>query len=846
MKEYNVDTMFPIQKLPMSKKTKQWKEDCVNVLVGKASIDKDGYGNTKKEMKIAYDLLNSQYDLNDLKYVTNPYKVDEGFPANPQNMNIIRPKINLLLGEETKRPMNLQVVRTSENASGEIQEKYKQMLMDYMQASVMANLSEEDRIRYIRALESGEIMPPEQIQKYITKSYKDVVEVTAYNIMNYLKQKLNVKHVFMRTWLDALAAGKEVLYVGVNNGEPMLERINPLYFSHDLSPDLEFIEDGEWCARKMYMTYTEIYDRLYDKMEESDLNKLISLVDNNSAGGYKNSKKDMVDDFNGWKFRTISNTINEDETSSTGLLPVWHVCWKSFKKIGFVALPDEQGNPQRHVVDENYVISGYEIPQIDENGKEHNIIWDWIIEVWEGYKIGSELYVGIQPLEYQHVSIDNPNSQKLPYTGAIYNNTNSKGRSLIQLLKPLQYMYIIIWYRLELAMARDKGKVLNIDITQIPKSLNIDVNKWAHYLGAMGINFVNPYETGWDIPGREGGNPSQFNQIAAIDLSMANVIDGYINLMDKIERMVSELSGVSDQREGSVSQYELANNVNVAVTQSALITEPLFWLHDQVKKRALTMVLNTAKELYKNSDKKKLSFILDDGTRAFINITEDFLFEDFDIFLSDNTKDIENLQMIKTLYQPAMQNGASLRDISEIMTLDNISMIRDRLSEIEDKRREFEQQMQQQEAEIQERITTMEQESKEQELLLKEAEMDLAKYKIDQDNRTKIVVAQMGAYRYQEDLDANNNGIPDPMEIAELALRRNDSQAIIQDNETKNQLKGKELDLKSKESDNKVKIEREKIKAAKELQAQKDKAAMAREQLKAKTALKNKVPGEKK
>ena len=112
--------------------------------------------------------------------------------------------------------------------------------------------------------------------------------------------------------------------------------------------------------------------------------------------------------------------------------------------------------------------------------------------MWEGYRAGSDLYFGIQPLEYQHVSIDNPNSQKLPYTGAIYSNTNSAPRSLVSILKPLQYMYIVLWYRLELAIARDKGKVVNMDITQIPKSMNITPERWMHYLSSVGVNFINP------------------------------------------------------------------------------------------------------------------------------------------------------------------------------------------------------------------------------------------------------------------------------------------------------------------------------------------------------------------
>ena len=847
VKQDNLDGMFPRQKISMKNKNKLWREKCVDILVGKGDTQHFGYGygTEKKEMKLAYDLYNSIYDLNDLKYVTNPYNVDEGFPAIPQNVNVIRPKINLLLGEETKRPTNIKVIRTSDIASGEYQDKYKQMLMDYMNATVMSKLGPEEAARYQQALESGEIMPPEQIQKYMSKTYKDLAETTAYHIIEYLKHKLNVNHEFMRTWLDALVAGVEVLYIGVQNNEPSLERVNPLYFTYDMSPDLEFIEDGDWCCRKMMLSYTEVYDRLYDKMDEYQLNKLVEIIDG-KPGNHGIQKKDMVDDFNSWKVSHIDTPIQDPVfANNQNMVSVWHVCWKSFKKVGFVVIPDETGQPQRLVVDEDYVVSGLELPQIDSNGESKQVVWDWIIEVWEGYRIGRELYVGIQPLEYQHVSVDNPNSQKLPYTGAIYSNINTKTKSLVNLLKPLQYLYIIIWYRLELAMARDKGKIVTVDITQIPKSMNIDINKWAHYLSSVGVNFINPYETGWDIPGRDGSNPAAFNQISAMDLTMANVIDGYINLMSKIEQMVSELSGVSNQREGSINQYELVNNVNKAITQSALITEPLFWVHDQVKKRAFTMLLNTAKEVYKQSGKKKLNFVFDDGTRSFLDISESFLFEDFDIFISDSTKDTQNLEMIKSLYQPAMQNGATLLDIAEIMTLDNVNLIKDKLEEIEVKRQKIQEQQMQQEQQAAAQLQQMENEMREQELMLDEAKLELDKYKIDKDSETKIVVAELGTYRFQQDLDQNQNGIPDPIEIAELAMKRQDLDSHYFDEQSKLNIQTKELEQKKSEMKSKIQLEEKKLKAQMDIQKQKDKAALEREQIKAKTALKNKVAGEK-
>jgi len=136
-------------------------------------------------------------------------------------------------------------------------------------------------------------------------------------------------------------------------------------------------------------------------------------------------------------------------------IDVYHCCWKSFKKIFYVTTVDESGQVNMDICDETYKAVGTEL----------SVEPDWIVEVWEGYRAGTDLYFGIQPLEYQHVSIDNPNSQKLPYCGCVYSNTNSKPRSLVSILKPLQYMYIVLWYRLELAIARDKGKVINMDIT---------------------------------------------------------------------------------------------------------------------------------------------------------------------------------------------------------------------------------------------------------------------------------------------------------------------------------------------------------------------------------------------
>ena len=825
---------FPAQKLPMSKKTQAWKEACVDYVVGAGDSGFGGNGRSRSdEMQTYYDLYNSIYNEKDLKYVTNPFKQDDGFPAMAQDYNIIKPYVDQLLGEETKRPFNFHPQRTSDIAASELQEKAKEMLMDYIQATIASKLSPEQAARYEQALATGEIQTPEAIAKYLQKDYKDIAETEAYHALQFLKRKLNLTHEFYKGWKDALIGGEEIYYIGVINGDPYVERVNPMYFDYEHSLDLEFIDDAAWCRRKMIMSATEIYDRFYDKMSERQLNELLELIDQRPGAGNNPEIRKTSIDYESIKLHKINSFT--DNPFDIDHIVVYHCCWKSFKKIGFVTLLNpETGEAEEFQVDEDYKVTG----------TEQSVEWDWIIEVWEGYRIGDDMYIGIQPIEYQHISADNPNSQKLPYTGVVYNNTNSKPRSLVSMMKPLQYMYIVVWYRLELALSRDKGKVAVMDITQIPKSMNIDVNKWMHYLSALGVAFINPYDEGWDIPGREGGKPSQFNQLSSWDLTMSNVIAEYIQLMQKIEDMVAKLTGITPQRQGQIAASELVSNANTAVNMSYHITEPWFWNHNQVKRRVLTMLLNTSKAAWKDN-KRYLNYILDDATRAFVQLSDNFFYEDMDIFVDDSTKNQQYIDQLKQLLQPAMQNGASLLDIAEIITLDNMSMIKNRLEEIEQKRMEQMQQQQQAEQQAQQQMAEQQNQLKEEELMLKEAEMDLEKYKVDQDNATKITVAQLNAYRGAENMDQDMNGIPDPIEIGKQTLEQQKINSDIATKQLELNNKRREIEQKREAENKKIQLEKDRMKHETELQRMSDKAAMDREKLKAKTAIRNKVTGEK-
>ena len=252
----------------------------------------------------------------------------------------------------------------------------------------------------------------------------------------------------------------------------------------------------------------------------------------------------------------------------------------------------------------------------------------------------------------------------------------------------------------------------------------------------------------------------------------------------------------------------------------------------------MNMLLNTAKGAWEETGKTKLSYVFDNGERAFLDISKKFYYEDMDVFVSDTSKDLENIQKLQQLIQPAMQNGASLLEAAEVLTNDNFNILKQKLKDMQTRQEELQQQQQEAQAQQAQQLQEMQNQAKEQELMLQEAQMDLQRYQIDQDNATKIAVAEISAYRGSEEKDIDGDGIPDPIEIGKQALEQ---QKIDRDTYTKRY----EAKQKREIEDQKIQLAKEQMKHETELQKQKDKEAYRREELKARTALKNKTSGEK-
>lgn len=833
---------LPKQKLTITQKNEDWKKDTVNFYERLSYGSTASNRNTNYNKKVNYDLFNGKFNKADLEYVCNPLGLEDNeFPASLQHYDIVSPPLNLLIGEETKRPDNCIVFSESPNDINRKQQALKDNIMQALQQKLVGEIDPS-------TVDPNNPPPtPEQIIKYAKHNITDLIESQANKILKYLRKFLNTKEIFKRGWKDALITGEEIYWTGVSNNEVQLRRCNPLNITVVLDGDTEFIDDAIAVIEVRMLAPSTIVDEFGQDLTKAQLDEIeaiskryttaFNLINQNPT--FTIDRQGSVVDTGLSNFSSINSTAG---SFNSELIRVVRVEWKSFKKLFHLAYTDEDGQPQEKIVDETFKISIFKQAFPDATVEEF-----WVNEAWEGIKIGANIYVNVQPKPNQRRRMDNPYYSKLGYTGLIYNSTNSKSVSLIDRLKPYQYLYNVISYRLELAFASDQGKIMLMDLAQVPRSEGMDLNKWMYYLKAMKIGFINSHEEG--KKGAATGKFSNFNQFQAIDLSLSNQIQQYIDTLDYIKQQVAFISGVSPQRLGAISNQELVGNVERSVNQSALITEYLFDAHDDVKRRVYTALVECAKIAFK--DGKKTQFVLDDMGIELLNIEElELENSEFGVFMSNSAKDYQIVESLKQLSQAALQ--ADKADLS--MLIDGIindnprDIVRNLQRGEEDKRTRDKQAQDSQNAVAQEQIAAQK-EIAAQQLDIKHRELELKQYEIDTNNQTKIQVAEISVYSRQEELDQDGDGIPDPIELANLSLQERDlasksfmEQSKLDNDRVKHQ---KDLDIKDKELKMKQDIENKKIEAIR-VQNQSQEKMQAKDHELKKLEMKNKLEIEKK
>lgn len=787
---------FPPQQLPFNKKTKEWRKKVIDWADSKTFFN---YALCRKSVihkKINYDLLNGKLHMTDLELILNPENIRAGFvPSRIQHYPIMNSKLNVLRGEESKRTFDYKVIITNPNSITEIESNKKEEIFQRVQQLVQdTNLPEAEFNREL-----------DKINEYYNYEWQDLREIRANAFLNHYVKEYNMPLMFNQGFMDAMAVGEEIYQCDIVGGEPVVERLNPLKVRIFKSGYSNKIEDADIIIIEDYWSPGRVIDTYYDVLSKKDIEYIEKLPDH--VGQSAVDSMDNIDE----RYGFVNNSMVGEEISTNGfyfnpfdlfsdsisnsLLPydlagnlrVLRVYWKSKRKIKKVKSYDpETGEEIYNFYPETYTIN------VDE-GEEEQIFY--INEAWEGTKIGSDIYVNMRPRVIQYNRLSSPSRCNFGIIGSIYNLNDSRPFSLVDMMKKYNYLYDVIHDRLNKLMARNWGKLVKLDLAKVPKGW--DIEKWMYYAKSNGLVVEDSFREG-NIGASTGKLSGALNNASSgyIDAEFGNSIQYQINLLEFIKMEMAEVAGITKQREGQVSNRETVGGVERATLQSSHITEWLFVIHDDIKKRVLECFLETAKIAYRGRS-KKFQYILPDSSIRFIDIDGDeFAEADYGLVV-DNDKGVQELsQKLDMLAQAALQNQSL--SFSSIMKLYSSSSLAEKQRLIEKSEREIKEQnsqLQQQQIEAQNKVVEAETERFKEELSLKD-QINI------RDNETKLAVAQMQMYSKVQD------GIQEP-EYSQEAKDKLEQQ--IKEFNDKLKLDKEKLDFEKKKHEDEITIKRKSL-----------------------------------
>lgn len=781
---YGLNSTFPSQQLPLSKKGKEWRKKVVDWADNIIRSATSPVRSTIKHKKINFNLLNGIVDTSDFVSFINPEQVSANFiPEKIPHFPLMNAKLNVLRGEESARPFNYKIVVTNPNAVSEKEKAKKKEAFDLLKQLITnQELSEEER--------DAELS---QLGRYMNFEWQDLREVRCNALLNHYLKEYNIPLMFEKGFVDALAVGEEIYQCDIVAGEPIIEKLNPTEITVIQSGSSSRIEDADIVIKERYLSPGQIIDIYGEEyLSREDIKKLEEDYNNSPYGENERGVPDeslaylpryTVDDSGTLAFMD-DFTNSKAPFDVHGNIRVLTVYWKSRRRIKKVKSYDPfTGDEQIDFYPESYIIN-------ETLGEEEEIMY--INQAWEGTKIGKDIYVKMGPRQIQYNSLSNPSKCHFGIIGSVYNLNGGKPFSMVDMMKPFNYTYDVYYDRLNKLMARNWGKLIQLDLAKVPAGWDIDT--WLYHARVNGLVVVNSFNEG-NVGAAKGKLAGGLNNAMSgtVDAELSQTIMANIQFLEYLKQEMSEVVGITKQREGQISARETVGGVERSTLQSTHITEWLFSTHHDIKKRVLECFIETAKMAVKGRN-LKFQYILPDYTESVVNIEGDeFAEADYGLVLdvSRNAALLES--KLDTLAQAALQNQTI--NFSTMMKLFSSASLAEKQRMVErDEMEMVERAQQQQQAAMQQQQAALQAQQAEaaQKLELQQQELMLKEQQNIRDNETKIAIASMSAIAdSQSDLGV--------AELSEKARQFNERLALDKEKLTLEKEKLEETKQKNKE-----------------------------------------------
>jgi len=685
------------------------------------------------------------------------------------------PKIDVLVGEESKRKFEWKVIVTNPNAVSDKENALRDDIKQKLLAILQQKYSGDDEA--VKQKLEAEVR---KLEDYANYTWQDLREMRGSMLLKHYYAEQDFDRIFNDGFKDVLIHAEEIYECAIVSNEPRLYKLNPLKVHVVRTSHSSRIEDSDIIIIDDHWSPGKIIDTYYNELKPKDIDTILEYSTLGSDGrdwedeyansfiyvGGSNKDGEMLDsvvataEINGHSF-------SADYQDEDGNIRVLRVFWRSQRKIKKVKYYNPDGTVDYKIMTEEY--------EVKENlGEEEEVLW--VNEWWEGTKIGKEIYVNMRPRPVQYTKMYSPSEGNPGIVGELYNTNQGKAVSLVSRMKSYQYLYDSIWDRLNKAIAKNMGKIMEVDVAKIPA--NWEVGKWLHYASTMGIGIVDSFKEG-NKGASMGKLAGTFNTTGKVlDLETGNYIQQHIGLLEFIKQEMSEIAGITQQRQGNISNRETVGGVERSVVQSSHITEWWFAKHTNLKIRILNVFLETAKAALKGHN-KKLQYILDDTSIKIFDINGDeFAESDYGIIITSDQSAEQMQQKLDGLAQAAIQSQTlKFSDLLYIYNSSSLSDIRRKIekSEIDiENQRAQEGQAQQEELQARKEEAAqqlaMENRREDSKLQIEVSKIELDRLKIEVDARLREMEMNLKAGIDNEKVKADLVKLEEELKIKEAEL----------------------------------------------------------------------------
>lgn len=813
----------PVFSLKVSEKLKhendnQWFKDYMNYVIPSEASSVEDYDMMLNCYKVANNDLSGFKDK--IKEFCNPLgedigQINEELVPYPELYN----KISALKGEMLKRGDDFRIILLTAKA---VQDK-NDALFNKIKASVdeklglllekqkaqMSQMTEEQVQQHIAELRTQ--LEPEDL---LAKNWQSEQEIFADKAIKYCYYDQDVKTKKLETFEDVIDVDRCFIFSGWKFGKPIIQIRNPLFSIYHKAPNERYIHKGDYFAYKQAITPADVFNN-YD-LSDDDIQKLgmntysATVADKRHALG-KNSKP-VFDKTNQELLMAADKTLVHDkmkglhQTSARTLHRqsdlIWetHFEFKAYKELIFLSYVDDYNKEIVTIMPSSF--SDY-IPDsatsesfinrygqkstryvwIDDlTGVEYKAENIWIPRKYEIVRLGNNVYPICREVPNQFTNIDDPfGSFELSTKGAVFSARNAKSVSLLQRALPYYFQYIYVKHIQNKELSKYIGSSLDMDVDQIPDDLGKDFMgndirdkflTWFLYLKKTGINFYSGSQTslgGLPPPTRSPGSKG-------VTFDTAMNIYNLQQLLELIKREIGLSMGISPQRESMFQQGSNVTDNQQAITQSYNITEPYYYLHNEVWKAVLndwlTNFITYCRNIFLANPSLKehtLHYVMPNGMEDLLRVTPEtlnhiaiglyisnsgqnqkYIDTMFNFGLSFAQNAGQGMEAISTLIM-ALVSGASPQEIHKLILIE------------QEKQAKRQEQMEKMKLQSQEKQVKLQVESRED---VQAHEIEKIIVKAEEDRKTALLTQSLTPQ------DNDNDGEIDITNIAKLQLDR--------------------------------------------------------------------------